>query len=61
VLGRANIAGNISLRCTLTGVLLGWHKKEKEVIASRTDALKELMDEFMDLLEDQRLCDGGAH
>lgn len=51
VLARVTPAGNISLRCMLQGVLLGWHKKEKEVIAGRVEALEALMEELFEMLE----------
>ncbi|RRV10200.1 hypothetical protein EGJ27_00795 [Pseudomonas sp. v388] len=54
VLARVDTTGNISLRCVLQGVLLGWHKKEKEVVAGRVEALLALMDELFELLEGSR-------
>ena len=54
VIARVDPAGNISLRCTLKGVLLGWYKQEKEVIAGRAQALIDLIDELLDLLHAER-------
>jgi hypothetical protein len=47
-------AGDISLRCTLKGVLLGWYTQEKEVIVGRAQALIDLIDELLDLLHAER-------
>lgn len=55
VIARVDPAGNVSLRCALKGVLLGWHKHEKEVIAGRVEALIDLIDEMLDLLDGKRL------
>ncbi|WP_115297987.1 hypothetical protein [Ectopseudomonas mendocina] len=51
VIGRVDTSGNVSLRCTLKGVLLGWHKKEKEVIAGRSEGLVDLIEELLAILE----------
>lgn len=51
VVSRVDPAGNISLRCELKGVLLGWHKKEKEVIAARVEGLTGLIKEVSAMLE----------
>lgn len=51
VVGRADVAGNVSLRCTLKGVLLGWHKREKEVVAGRAEGVVSLINELFALLE----------
>lgn len=51
VIGRIDTAGNVSLRCTLKGVLLGWHKIEKEVIAGRSEGLMALIEELLAILE----------
>jgi len=51
---RGPSAGDISLRCTLKGVLLGWYTQEKEVIAGRAQALIDLIDALLDLLHAER-------
>ncbi len=50
VIARVDGSGNVSLRCRLQGVLLGWHKKEKEVIAARVEGLVSLIEELLAIL-----------
>ncbi|CAI8814360.1 hypothetical protein EMIT0324P_11206 [Pseudomonas chlororaphis] len=44
-------SGVVSLQCRLEAVLLGWHMKEREIIAGRVKGLMALLDEFLGHLE----------
>lgn len=52
VIARIDEAGGYTWCCRLDGILLGWYNKEKEVIAARANDLKDLLDNYVDYIDE---------